>query len=239
MLSSTSSQARNISGYLSGLSSPSATEETITRASSPIRNSAGQTRLPTFSTISRSSSSSGSAGSAERTMFGVEVALAAEAAVGVELDDRHVQRGEPVGVEAALHVALEHADAHVAELAQHPLEHDVLPAPGALIRLTTVTPARSKSARLAAAIVVLASSASSTTGPSHGAFAGLLDLDGCDLELLAGLDRHVRRPAAGQRKSGRSISQRARSSSQRSAAGTTSWSSRAPSQTVSRATSSK
>ena len=39
----------------------------------------------------------------------------------------------------------------------------VLPAPGALIRFTTVTPWRSKSSRLARAIVLLASSASSTT----------------------------------------------------------------------------
>src|SRR4051812_10917289 len=39
----------------------------------------------------------------------------------------------------------------------------VLPAPGALIRLTTLTPVRSKSARLARAIVLFASSASSTT----------------------------------------------------------------------------
>ena len=69
MLIRTSSQARNISGYLSGLSSPSVTEVTITRASSPTRNSAGQTRFPTFSITSRSRSSSGSDGSAERTMF--------------------------------------------------------------------------------------------------------------------------------------------------------------------------
>ena len=46
---------------------------------------------------------------------GVEVALAAEAAVGVELHDRDVQVREPVGVEAALHVALQHADAQVAD----------------------------------------------------------------------------------------------------------------------------
>ena len=39
----------------------------------------------------------------------------------------------------------------------------VLPAPGALIRLRTVTPWRSKSSRLARAIVLFASSASSTT----------------------------------------------------------------------------
>ena len=81
LLISTSSQARNISGYLSGLSSPSVTEETITRASSPTRNSAGQTRLPTFSTTSRSSSSSGSDGQRRAHHVRVEVALAAEARV--------------------------------------------------------------------------------------------------------------------------------------------------------------
>src|SRR5829696_2003342 len=58
-----------MSGYFSGLSSPSVTEDTITRASSPMRNSAGQTRLPTFSTTSRSSSASGSSGRALRTML--------------------------------------------------------------------------------------------------------------------------------------------------------------------------
>ena len=79
LLISTSSQVRNISGYLSGLSSPSVTEETMTRASSPTRNSAGQTRLPTFSITSRSMSSSGSAGSARADHVRVEMALAAEA----------------------------------------------------------------------------------------------------------------------------------------------------------------
>ena len=94
----------------------------MTRASSPTRNSAGQTRLPTFSITSRSMSSSGSVGQRRADHVGVEVALAAEARVGVELDDRHVQRGEPVGVEAALHVALEHADAHAVEAAERALE---------------------------------------------------------------------------------------------------------------------
>ncbi len=41
---------------------------------------------------------------------GVEVALPSEAGVGVDLGDRDVQMGDPVGVEAALHVALEDAD---------------------------------------------------------------------------------------------------------------------------------
>ena len=46
---------------------------------------------------------------------GVEVALAAEARVGVELGHRHMQAGQPVGVHRALHVALEHADAHAVD----------------------------------------------------------------------------------------------------------------------------
>ncbi len=69
MFTTTSSQVRNISGYFSGLSSPSVTEQTIALASSPTRNSAGQTRLPTFSMISRSISSSPTSGSAVRTML--------------------------------------------------------------------------------------------------------------------------------------------------------------------------
>ena len=57
--SATTSAERNITGYLSGFSSPSVTEYTIARASSPTSNSAGQTRLPTFSITSRSIRSSG------------------------------------------------------------------------------------------------------------------------------------------------------------------------------------
>ena len=47
----------NISGYLSGLSSPSGTDSIITLRCAPVSNSAGHTRLPIFSrnSISRSS----------------------------------------------------------------------------------------------------------------------------------------------------------------------------------------
>src|SRR5205807_1363991 len=45
-----------MSGYLSGLSSPSVTDETITRASSPILNSAGHTRLTRLTTWTSNSS---------------------------------------------------------------------------------------------------------------------------------------------------------------------------------------
>ena len=41
---------------------------------------------------------------------GVEVALAAEPITGVELGDGDVQRREPVGIDRALDVTLEHAD---------------------------------------------------------------------------------------------------------------------------------
>ena len=104
------------------------------------------------------------AGSAERTMFASRWHSPPKPGVGVELRDRHVQRGQPVGVHRALHVALEHADAHAR--AGRPPRARAAPScrrPGALMKFTTRTPARSKSARFAWAIVLLASSASSTT----------------------------------------------------------------------------
>ena len=46
--------SRNITGYLSGLSSPSVILNKATLRCSPTSNSAGQTKLPTFSTQSKS-----------------------------------------------------------------------------------------------------------------------------------------------------------------------------------------
>src|SRR4030042_6958299 len=46
--------SRNMTGYLSGLSSPSVTLRIMAFTFSPMSNSAGHTRLPTFSTIRRS-----------------------------------------------------------------------------------------------------------------------------------------------------------------------------------------
>jgi hypothetical protein len=51
----------------------------------------------------------------------VQVALAAEAGLGVELDHRHVQGGDPVGVHASLHVALEHPGADLVQVRQRRL----------------------------------------------------------------------------------------------------------------------
>ncbi len=45
----------NMSGYLEGLSAPSGTLRIMVLAFSPSLNSAGQTRLPTFSAMIRSS----------------------------------------------------------------------------------------------------------------------------------------------------------------------------------------
>ena len=158
------------------------------RASSPTRNSAGQTRLPTFSITSRSSSSSGSAGSAERTMLASRWHSPPKPASVLSCTTGTCRRGEAVGVEAALHVALEHARAHAARgpARARARAASSCPRPGALIRFTTVTPARSKSSRLARAIVLLASSASSTTRTFTRCMRCLLlDLDRLDLELVA------------------------------------------------------
>ena len=166
LLMTTSSQARNMSGYFSGLSSPSVTEQTMIRESSPMRNSAGQTRLPTFSTMSTSMSSSGDGRQRGAHHVGVEMALAAEAVVGVELHDRDVQRptgGRRRSCPGRRPRARRRAVPSSARPSSALSSSVVLPAPGALMRLTTVTFERSKSLRFAQAIVLFASSASSTT----------------------------------------------------------------------------
>ena len=153
----------------------------------------------------------------------VEVALAAEAAAGVELRDRDVQVGEPVGVERALHVALEHADAQVADaVAQQALEQR---------RLARARRAHDVEDRHAVAVEVVA------VGPRdrvvgvervlddphpHAMHAGLLrrHLDRLHLELLAAEHLDVRRPArrAAEHAAARSPTPRSHAS-QRSRAG--------------------
>ncbi len=78
--------------------------------------------------------------------------------------DRHVQRRQPVGVHASPpRRPRARRRARPRRSASTRSSSVVLPAPGALMKFTTRTPARSKSSRLARAIVLLASSASSTT----------------------------------------------------------------------------
>ena len=68
MLTTSRSAAENMWGYFSGLSSPSVTEMTTTRAVSPRSNSAGHTRFPTFSTNTTLSVGGSSASSPRRSM---------------------------------------------------------------------------------------------------------------------------------------------------------------------------
>src|SRR5205814_180890 len=68
LLSSTSPAARNMWGYFVGLSSPSGTEATTTLTASPRSNSAGQTRLPTFSIRTTAPAGGSSSSRARATM---------------------------------------------------------------------------------------------------------------------------------------------------------------------------
>ena len=164
LLTSTSSHARNISGYFSGLSSPSVTDEIIARLSSPTRNSAGHTRLPTFSITSRSISSSAIAPSAERTMLASrwhsppKPGSVLSWVTGTCRADRRSASNEPWTSPSSTPTRTAPRPSISTRSSSA-----VLPAPGALIRLTTRTPARSKSARLARAIVSFASSTSVAT----------------------------------------------------------------------------
>ena len=56
LFTSTISHTWNISGYFSGLSWPSGTDKIMAFFTAPVSNSAGQTRLPTFSRIAKSMS---------------------------------------------------------------------------------------------------------------------------------------------------------------------------------------
>ena len=138
-----------MSGYLAGFSSPSVTAETMMRASSPTLNSAGQTRLPTFSITSRSMSSSGRSPSAERTMFASrwhsppKLGAVLSCVTGTCSADRRSASIEPCTSPSSTPTRTPGRSAMVRS------SSEVFPAPGALMKFTTFTPARSKSARLA------------------------------------------------------------------------------------------
>ena len=106
LFSSISSAAANMSGYLSGLSSPSVTDSTTTLCASPRSKAAGQTRLPTFSMNSRLPGAGSSFVERMADHVGVEVAALA----GVDLHRRGAGGADAVGVVAGLLVALDHRD---------------------------------------------------------------------------------------------------------------------------------
>ena len=94
------------SGYLAGLSCPSMTLSTASRSCSPMSNSAGHTRLPTFSTKTRSSSSSGA--HAVRPAPGPRPN--GRHAPGLELAHRDMQGRDPLGVIDRGDVSLQHCE---------------------------------------------------------------------------------------------------------------------------------
>ena len=235
----TSSQARNMSGYLSGLSSPSVTEQTIARASSPTRNSAGQTRLPTFSITSRSISSSGTSGSAERTMLASRWhsppkpwSVLSWVTVRCRRERRSASRLPATSPSST-------PTRTPAEAGQRPLQQRRLARAGGAHQVDHGDARRGRSRRgWPAAIVSLASSAPSTTltrvrctmPPPRRRWTRPRSSSPLDrLDVAA-----ARSPGSGT--AARAISHSCPQPAQRSRAGTTSISSRAPSQTVPRAT---
>ena len=111
LLSSIRSAAANMSGYLSGLSSPSVTENTTTLCASPRSNAAGQTRLPTFSMNSALPGTGPSVSTAWRDHMRVEMAALA----GVDLQRRRAGRPNALGVVGCLLIALDDEDRKTAE----------------------------------------------------------------------------------------------------------------------------
>ena len=214
------------------------------RASSPRRNSAGQTRLPTFSTMSRSRSVERHRRQRRAHHVRVEVALAAEAAAGVELRHGHVQvrrggrrRGTPRRRPPARRRAGRRGGPDAPSTRSSSV---VLPAPGALMTLSdrhaVAVEVRAVGARDRVVGVqrVLddpdphavhpASSVSDTSMDSTSSSSPLSTATSAVPHARAAERRDVDLPRLAARR--------------RSAAapGTTSCSSRAPSQTVSRAT---
>src|SRR4051794_21946729 len=144
-------------GYFSGLSSPSVTEMTTTLRTSPRSKSAGQTRLPTFSTNSRLPSSGCSAASARATIAAsrwqpapVLTWTARAPALRIRSASNRVSWSPSITVTGRVEAATVRSSSVV------------FPAPGELIRLRAVIRRSSSQVRLrAASSSFLASTATS------------------------------------------------------------------------------
>ena len=99
-----------MAGYFIGLSAPSVTEASTTRLASPRSNSAGQTRLPTFSTSTTDPAGGSSAASPRLTIS----ASRWQPAPVLICTTRQPGRPDPVRVERGLLVALDHGQAEPA-----------------------------------------------------------------------------------------------------------------------------
>ena len=146
LLTTTRSAAANIPGYFSGLSSPSVTEMTTTLRDSPRANSAGQTRLPTFSSTTTPPAGGCSSSSARRTIDAsrwqpapVLTCTASAPAARIRLASNSVSWSPSTTDRVS-------PDSRIVRSSR-----EVLPEPGELIRLTAQVPRASSQSRLRAA----------------------------------------------------------------------------------------
>src|SRR3954470_20588214 len=145
LLITTRSATENIYGYLSGLSSPSVTDATTTLAASPRSNSAGQTRLPTFSTKTRDPRAGRSSASARASMSAsrwqpapVLIWTTGAPALRIRSASRRVSWSPST-------TAIGRLDANSVIVR---CSRDVLPEPGELMRLRATMPCSASQARL-------------------------------------------------------------------------------------------
>ena len=148
MLSSIRSAAANMSGYFSGLSSPSVTESTTTLCASPRSNAAGQTRLPTFS---MNSAEPGGGASVSRAWPTICASRWQPLPVLIWIAGR-AGGADALGVVGGLLIALDHATAMRSFSASIVLtSRVVLPEPGLETTLSANTPRAAKARRLSRA----------------------------------------------------------------------------------------
>src|SRR3954451_10472726 len=145
LLITTRSATENIYGYLSGLSSPSVTDATTTLAASPRSNSAGQTRLPPFSTKTRDPRAGRSSSSARASMSAsrwqpapVLIWTTGAPALRIRSASRRVSCSPST-------TAIGRLDASSVIVR---CSRDVLPEPGELMRLRATMPCSASQARL-------------------------------------------------------------------------------------------
>src|SRR5208337_3428498 len=145
----------NMSGYFNGLSCPSAILRIITFMSSPTWNSAGQTRLPTFSITRRSSLSSGRSGITSVIMLASRWQAPPVFICTRGTPRRFILTASSVPVISPSITPIFRSRFSPAMVASR---SDVFPAPGELIRLITYTPESEKMRLFSRAIRSFASS---------------------------------------------------------------------------------
>src|SRR6056297_1923503 len=142
------SAARNITGYLAGLSSPSGTDSSVMLRCWPRSKLAGHTRLPTFSMKTMSSSSSDSSCTASCTMCASRWQAVP---VAIWMAGTPWRRMRSASFSVSRSPSMTPTRSSPASAWMVASSSAVLPAPGDDIRLTASTPWPSKCSRLWAA----------------------------------------------------------------------------------------